>query len=122
MLITDPASKIAVEVVRLPGCHGILEGTGEDSCMVSLTCESKVKVGDTIQTSGVDDLFPKAHYAGRVVAVEQKAGSQELDVVPLVRLDTLGTVWVVLASAPPPDPDAGRPKPREAAFGLQTVR
>ena len=65
MLITDPESKIAVEVARTR-CPGILEGAGEDVTKVRIiSCDEPVVEGDVIQTSGVDDLFPKGHPVGR---------------------------------------------------------
>jgi rod shape-determining protein MreC len=122
MLITDPESKIAVEVARTR-CPGILEGLGEDQCKVRIiSCDEPVVEGDVIQTSGVDDLFPKGHPVGRVVAVERKVDAQVVDVLPTVRFDRLDMVWVVLANAPPPDPQAGKPRPRLPARGLSPVR
>jgi rod shape-determining protein MreC len=122
MLITDPESKIAVEVARTR-CPGILEGAGEDNCRVRIiSCDEPVVEGDVIQTSGVDDLFPKGHPVGRVVAVERKVDAQMVDVVPTVRFDRLDMVWVVLANAPPPDPEAGNPRPRLPSRGLTPMR
>lgn len=118
MLITDPESKIAVEVARTR-CPGILEGLGEDQCRVRIiSCDEPVVEGDVIQTSGVDDLFPKGHPVGRVLAVDRKVDAQIVDVVPSVRFDRLDMVWVVLANAPEADPQAGKPRPRQPARGL----
>jgi rod shape-determining protein MreC len=122
MLITDPASKVAVEVARLPGCFGIVEGRDELTTKVRFACEDVILVGDVIQTSGVDGLFPKAHRLGKVAAVDQATGVQDVIVAPSVRFDHLRTVWVVLAEAPAPDPDAGRPLPHESALGVSPVR
>ncbi len=121
MLITDPESKIAVEVASTR-CPGILEGLGEDQCRVRIiSCDQPVREGDVIQTSGVDDLFPKGHPVGRVVSVDRKVDSQVVEVVPSVRFDRLDMVWVVLANAPPADPQAGAPRPRAPARGLSPV-
>ena len=118
LLATDPDSKIAVEVARTR-CPGILEGVGEDMCRVRIiSCDEPVVEGDVIQTSGVDDLFPKGHPVGRVVNVESKVDAQLVDVVPSVRFDRLDMVWVVLANAPQADPLAGKPRARTAARGL----
>jgi rod shape-determining protein MreC len=122
MLITDPKSKIAVEVARTH-CDGILVGTTEDSARVRIMhCDEPVVEGDLIQTSGVDDLFPKGHEVGRVTAVERKVDGQIVDVVPAVRFDRLDMVWIVLATAPQRDPDAGSPRDRPATQGIQPLK
>lgn len=120
MLITDPESKIAVEVAG-KRCPGILEGKDEDSCKVQVSCDDPVKEGDMIQTSGVDDLFPKGRLVGKVVSVQEKVDGQLLEVVPTVRFDRLDMVWVVLATAPEPDPRAGAPVAEPVGQGLQPV-
>jgi rod shape-determining protein MreC len=119
-LVTDPGSKIAVEVARTRA-PGILEGMTEDSCLVRISSDFPVAVEDVIQTSGVDDLFPKAHPVGRVVKVEQKNEIQLVEVVPSVRFDRLDMVWVVLATAPAPDPRAGASGREMLDRGLQPV-
>jgi rod shape-determining protein MreC len=122
MLITDTRSKIAVEVARTRA-QGILEGASEDSCVVEISKDFGVEIGDLIQTSGVDELFPKGHPVGQVVRVEQLVGDQQLvEVLPAVRFDRLDVAWVVLASAPEPDPRADQPIREEQAIGLQPVR
>ena len=121
MLLTDPRSKIAVEVAsnRAPG---ILEGTGEDRCVVHVATDLGVKVGDLIQTSGVDELFPRGQPVGQVIKVEDLVGDQQrAHVVPAVRFDRLDMVWVVLASAPAPVPSDGASR-APVAFGLQPLR
>lgn len=122
MLITDPRSKIAVEVAsnRAPG---ILEGTGEDRCVVSVAADLGVKVGDLIQTSGVDELFPRGQPVGQVVRVDDLVGGQQrAHIVPAVRFDRLDMVWVVLASAPPPVAGGPEARPAAAAAGLGPLR
>lgn len=122
MLITDTRSRIAVEVARTRA-QGILEGASEDSCVVEISKDFGVEIGDLIQTSGVDELFPKGHPVGQVVRVEQLVGDQQLvEVLPAVRFDRLDVAWVVLASAPEPDPRADQPIREEQAIGLQPVR
>jgi rod shape-determining protein MreC len=122
MLITDPRSKIAVEIARTRA-QGILEGASEDSCAVEISKDFEVEVGDLVQTSGVDELFPKGHPVGQVVRVRQLVGDQQLvEVLPAVRFDRLDVVWVVLASAPAPDPGADRPGHAPHAVGLQPIR
>lgn len=122
MLITDARSKIAVEVAR-NHAQGILEGHSEDSCVVDVSKDYDVQVGDVVQTSGVDELFPKGHPVGQVVGVEQLVGDQQrLRVVPSVRFDRIDVVWVVLAAAPEPDPRAELVQPLPPARGLVPIR
>ncbi|MBL9101669.1 MAG: rod shape-determining protein MreC [Myxococcales bacterium] len=121
MLLTDPRSKIAVEVARTRA-PGILVGADEDSCTVDLPADFATQVGDFIQTSGVDELFPRGQPIGQVTQVEDVAGDrQRVRVVPAVRFDRLDMVWVVLAAAPPPDPNEPARKPPVAA-GLGPLR
>ncbi|HRI07020.1 MAG TPA: rod shape-determining protein MreC [Nannocystaceae bacterium] len=121
MLVTDPRSKVAVEVARTR-TPGILEGAGEDRCVVVLAADTPIEVGDIIQTSGVDDIFPRGHPVGQVTAVESLVGDQQrLTILPAVRFDRLDMVWVILASAPAPDTQAAPQKP-PSARGLGPLR
>jgi rod shape-determining protein MreC len=120
MLVTDTRSKIAVEVAR-NRAQGILHGDSEYSCIVDVPKDYEVEPGDLIQTSGVDELFPKGHPVGRVVEIEQLVGDQQrLHVKPEVRFDRVDVVWVVLAGAP--RPDAAEPEPGPKSMGLQPIR
>ena len=119
-LITDPGSRVAVEIARTHE-PAILEGLGEDVCTLRVPSAQPVLEGDLVQTSGADDLFPKGHPIGRVIAVEQRADVQVVQVIPSVRFDRLDMVWVVLANAPPDDPEAGNNQPLNPAQGLVAI-
>lgn len=119
-LITDSGSRVAVEIARIHE-PAILEGLGEDSCRLRVPSAQTVVEGDLVQTSGADELFPKGHPIGRVVAVETRADMQVVEVVPTVRFDRLDMVWVVLANAPPADPNAGVKPAHRPAQGLLPV-
>ncbi|MEM7152989.1 MAG: rod shape-determining protein MreC [Myxococcota bacterium] len=122
MLITDPRSKIAVELARTKA-QGILVGRTEDSCSLEVSKDYDVEVGELVQTSGVDELFPKGHPVGQVVEIEPLVGDQQrLHVVPSVRFDRIDVVWVVLANAPRPDPRGERTGPIVQARGVQPVQ
>ncbi|MCH9686166.1 MAG: rod shape-determining protein MreC [Deltaproteobacteria bacterium] len=122
MLITDPRSKIAVELARTKA-QGILEGRTEDSCTLEVPKDFDVQVGELVQTSGVDELFPKGHPVGQVTEVEPLVGDkQRLHVVPAVRFDRIDVVWVVLANAPRPDPHGERARKAVQARGLQPIQ
>ena len=120
MLVTDARSKIAVEVAR-NRAQGILHGDSEYGCIVDVPKDYEIEPGDLVQTSGVDELFPKGHPIGRVVEIEQLVGDQQrLHVKPEVRFDRVDVVWVVLAGAP--RPDESQPDREPAALGLQPIR
>jgi rod shape-determining protein MreC len=122
MLLTDPRSRVAVEVARTRA-PGILVGADEDSCTVDIPADFATQVGDFIQTSGVDELFPRGQPVGQVAEVEDVAGDQQrVRVIPAVRFDRLDMVWVVLASAPPPDPNADTARKPPLAAGLGPIR
>lgn len=122
MLITDPRSKIAVELARTKA-QGILEGRTEDTCTLEVSKDYDVEVGELVQTSGVDELFPKGHPVGQVIEVEPLVGDQQrLHVVPAVRFDRIDVVWVVLANAPRPDPRSESSGSAVQARGLQPVQ
>lgn len=122
MLITDARSKIAVEVAR-NRAQGILEGDDEDGCIVDVPKDYEVQVGDLVQTSGVDELFPKGHPVGQVTSIEQLVGdAQRLHVTPSVRFDRVDVVWVVLATAPALDPRAEQSADPGPSRGLGPIR
>ena len=103
--------------------QGILHGDSEDGCVVDVSKDYEVEVGDLIQTSGVDELFPKGHPVGQVTGIEQLVGDQQrLHVTPAVRFDRVDVVWVVLATAPRPDPAAENSSDPGAAEGFGPVK
>ena len=68
---TVPQGNLAPSLaVRAEGAHGgvevagnraqgILHGDSEDGCVVEVSKDYTVVVGDLVQTSGVDELFPQ---------------------------------------------------------------
>ena len=122
MLVTDARSKIAVEVAR-NRAQGILLGDSEDGCVVDVSKDYQVEIGDVVQTSGVDELFPEGHPVGQVTRIDQLVGDQpRLHVTPSVRFDRLDVVWVVLSTAPDPDPHAESRRDQSDALGPQPIR
>ncbi|RMG98721.1 MAG: rod shape-determining protein MreC [Deltaproteobacteria bacterium] len=121
MLVTDPRSRVAVELPRTRA-QGILFGVGEDLCEVSVPEEFDVREGDLVQTSGVDDIFPKGQPVGAVTAIEVRPdGTKHLEVSPFVAFDRAFVMWVVLAPAPAADPLAERPPADPPAAGFSAV-
>lgn len=122
MLITDPRSRLAVEIAG-NRAQGILEGLGEDRCAVRVSKDFDVKVGDLVQTSGVDELFPKGHPVGKVIAVEPMVDDRLLvEVQPAVPFDRIEVMWVVLSRAPVADPGAAAAPAPVYSHGMQPVR
>jgi rod shape-determining protein MreC len=121
MLLTDPRSKVAVEIPRVRA-QGILEGGHEDLAIVEVSKDFEIQVGDLVQTSGVDQLFPGGHPVGQVIAVEPLVGDrQRLNVLPAVRFDRVDVAWVVLANAPAPDERVDERKDPGVAIGLHPL-
>lgn len=120
MLVTDARSRVAVEVAS-SFAPGVLEGRGEDECVLTVSKDYPVAVGDLVRTTGVDDVFPKGHPVGKVLAVEPLVGDQQrLRVLPAVRFDKLQVMWVVLA--PAPRADARAPQSARGASGVGPLR
>ncbi len=119
MLVTDPGSKIAVEVARTRA-PGILVGVSEVGCELEVSSDDDVAEGDLIQTSGVDDLFPKGRPIGAVINVERRNDRQVVSVQPAVRFDRLDAVFVVLAPEPATLTKAATN--HGAAAGIQPIR
>ena len=69
MLITDPASKVAV-VVEPSRESGILVGSIQAECkVIYLSLDAEINKGDKILTAGFSALFPKGLPVGEVVEV-----------------------------------------------------
>lgn len=122
LLTSDPASSVDVKVQRT-GSQGSLRGLGrEDSyaCEIEMLQRGKepVQVGDLIVTSGLGD-FPAGIFVGHVEKVTTKdyALFQEVEVKPIADFSNLTNVLVVLAKPPSADPDAGKRRSAERAFG-----
>lgn len=124
-LISDSSSSIEVVIPRTGG-RGILTGLGRpDSYACTIQWlerqtrpDARVQVGDEIVTSGLGASFPPGLVVGRVSAVDKDDGMfQKVEVEPAVDVSRVRAVEVLLAPPPPPDPDAGKPKRSQPAFG-----
>ncbi len=99
ILLTDPRSRIAVEVSRVRAL-GILHGASSNRAYVDVSKDYAVVVGDVVQTSGVDELFPQGQVVGQVVEIEALLGGQQrLHVQPAARFDEVRLMWVVRPSS-----------------------
>lgn len=126
MLSVDPRSAIDVVLPRTGG-RGILKGKpGENGyrCTVEYLMQGEqAKEGDLAVTSGLGG-FPRDLPVGHVTKiVKNTAGqTQEVEITPDVDFGRLSEVLVVVAPAPPPDPEAGSKKPLAPAHGLAVYR
>jgi rod shape-determining protein MreC len=89
-------------------------------CELEVSSDDDVAEGDLIQTSGVDDLFPKGRPIGAVINVERRNDRQVVSVQPAVRFDRLDAVFVVLAPEPATLTKAATN--HGAAAGIQPIR
>jgi rod shape-determining protein MreC len=126
MLSVDPRSAIDVVLPRTGG-RGILKGKpGENGyrCAIEYLMQGdQAKDGDLVVTSGLGG-FPRDLPVGKISkVVKNSAGlTQDIEITPDVDFARLSEVLVVVAPAPPVDPDAGSKKPLAPAHGLAVYR
>jgi rod shape-determining protein MreC len=126
LLSVDPRSAIDVVLPRSGG-RGILRGKpGENGyrCAIEYLMQGEqAKEGDLVFTSGLGG-FPRDLPVGKVSKVTRNAAglSQELEVSPDVDFARLSEVLVVVAPAPPADPEASAHKPLVPSHGLGVYR
>jgi rod shape-determining protein MreC len=126
LLSVDPRSAIDVVLPRTGG-RGILRGKpGENGyrCAIEYLMQGEqAKEGDVVVTSGLGG-FPRDLPVGKISKVVRNAAglSQELEVSPDVDFARLSEVLVVVAPAPPADPEAGAHKALSPSHGLGVYR
>jgi len=83
----------------------------------------QAKEGDLVVTSGLGG-FPRDLPVGKISKVTRNAAgmSQDLEVSPDVDFARLSEVLVVVAPAPPADPEAGAHKALSPSHGLGVYR
>ena len=126
LLSVDPRSAIDVVLPRSGG-RGILKGKpGENGyrCAIEYLMQGEqAKEGDLVMTSGLGG-FPRDLPVGKISKiVKNSAGlTQEIEITPDVDFARLSEVLVVVAPAPPADPESGFKKPLAPAHGLAVYR
>jgi rod shape-determining protein MreC len=126
MLSVDPRSAIDIVLPRTGG-RGILKGKpGENGyrCVIEYLMQGEqAREGDLAVTSGLGG-FPRDLPVGRVSKIAKSAAglTQDIEITPDVDFARLSEVLVVVAPAPPPDPEAGPKKPLAPAHGLGIYR
>jgi rod shape-determining protein MreC len=126
MLSVDPRSAIDVVLPRTGG-RGILKGKpGENGyrCAIEYLMQGEqAKEGDLVVTSGLGG-FPRDLPVGKISKIIKNAAglAQDIEITPDVDFARLSEVLIVVAPAPPVDPDAGSKKPLAPAHGLAVYR
>ncbi len=103
MVLADTQSAIPVQDVR-SGVRGIVIGTGAQRplSMINVPATADIKVGDLLNTSGLDLRFPPGYPVGQVVAMHRSPGEHfaRIQVLPLAALDKSQLVLLVWQHAP----------------------
>lgn len=101
LLLTDRYS-VLDGIVSRSRARGSVEGRNSTNLILRHVEKSEdVKVGDTIVTSGLDNIFPKGFPIARVTHVEDKAYSVSLkvDLEPIVEPRKVEEVFIVINAA-----------------------
>jgi rod shape-determining protein MreC len=96
LLLTDPSSGVGV-MLEKTRVQGVLKGDSQNLCLVRyIMNEEPVSFGETILTSGLDQIYPKGLRVG--IVVQTSAGNiyKNVEVKPAADLSRLETVLVVL--------------------------
>jgi rod shape-determining protein MreC len=109
LLLTDPASRIAV-VGRDNRAAGIIYGMGAGEKLVVkyVGFTSTLDPKEVLVTSGMDGVYPKGLPVARVTSVKREEGTLFMDVQaePLVDIPHLEEVLLLKRAAQPEDPSA----------------
>ncbi len=96
MLITDSSSGAACTLDK-SRVQGILKGGGLSLCQMHYVMnEAAVSVGETVLTSGLDQIYPKGLPIGSVTETAEGNIYKTIKVKPAAGLDRLETVLVVV--------------------------
>jgi rod shape-determining protein MreC len=98
LLITDPRHSIPVEVAR-NGLKTIAVGTGSTDYLELryLTGNSDIRLGDTLLSSGLGELFPRGYPVAEVVHVSHAPGKPFSQILarPIAEMDRIREVLLV---------------------------
>ena len=96
MLVTDNSSGVACALDK-SRVQGILKGNSLNQCQIHYVMnEAPVSVGETVLTSGLDQIYPKGLPIGSVSEVAEGNIYRTIKVKPAAALDRLETVLVVV--------------------------
>jgi rod shape-determining protein MreC len=113
LLVTDRQSGVGA-LLAPTRTEGVVKGTGDsDLAMDYVVKTEKVKPGEVVLTSGLDQIFPKDLPVGTVVAAREGSPFERIDVQPAAHLDRLEDVLVILMRPKPPPPQPPDPPRRK---------
>jgi len=96
LLVTSRSSGAGCTLAK-SGAQGVLKGDGNGRCHLDyIMNDEKVEPGDTVVTSGLDQIYPKGLLAGTVVKVTDGDIYKHITVTPAAALDRLEDVLVIL--------------------------
>jgi len=97
LLITDPDHQIPVRIQRT-GQRGILQGTGHDTTQLNfIPVNSEIKVGDTLESSGLGGIFPAGYPVATVTQIETQGDNPyfKISAVPIAQLNQSHRVLIL---------------------------
>jgi rod shape-determining protein MreC len=96
LLITDTSSGVACTLEK-SRVQGILKGGNLNACQIHYVMnEAPVSLGETVLTSGLDQIYPKGLPVGFVAEIAEGNIYKTIKVRPAAALDRLETVLVVV--------------------------
>ncbi len=103
-LITDRSASVGAMIERTRR-QGVVFGTGRGPLRLDyVSLQADVRVGDVVQTAGIDGVYPRGLPVGTVVAVAPGDDLfHRIEVVPLVDFGVLDQVFVLVVEALPKD-------------------
>ena len=98
LLITDPSSGVGCSLEKTL-VQGVMKGTGQSFGQLHYVMNDQpVAVGDSVLTSGLDQIYPQGLPVGTVARARPGNIYKEIVVAPAAALDRLETVLVVTKS------------------------
>ena len=96
LLLTDSSSGVGV-LLEKTRIQGVLKGDSQNLCLIRyIMNEEPVSPGETVLTSGLDQIYPKGLRVGTVVGTSAGNIYKNVEVKPAADLSRLETVLVVL--------------------------
>jgi rod shape-determining protein MreC len=96
LLITDPSSGVGVALER-SRVQGVLKGAAQNLCQLHYVMnEERVSPGETVVTSGLDQVYPKGLPVGTVIQTSEGNIYKKIVVKPAAELNRLEVVLVLL--------------------------
>lgn len=115
-LLTDKNQSIPVQVAR-NGLRAVLAGAGNGALELKfLPANADVKPGDTLETSGLDGVYPPGLPVARVTSIDRDNSFSfaRIECAPLAGVERQGQVLVLGKRVAPPIPEDAPEPPRKS--------